>query len=506
VPRIVVVGAGVAGLAAGVQLADLGHEVTVLEQSPTIGGALGTFSRDGYTFDTGEPALTLPAVYRHLFRTTGAALEQCVGLVPVEPSIRFQFADGLVVNLPNANRARMIPELDGALGNGTARQWDALLRSGEQIWRSIRGPLLDRPPKGSERVRLAQQLFSLRSVGAGSSLRAWAQRAVPNLRLRAMLECQARWTGADPRQAPAVLAVLPYLEHAFGTWYVTGGMHRLTVALAERAAQCGATVLTSADVVEILLADGRVCGVRLADGAQASAQIVVAAMHAARLYGELCAPPRKEQRRLARAMLPPSIFTLLVALRGRTPIIAHRTVLLPEDPDAELDWLATSDPGPPPSLTVHICAPGDPSMHPVDGQAWAVHVRVPRHSGARPPTGDGRTPGTLDWDTAGFAESFADWLLGVLAVRGLDVRDQLLWRIAYTPADRERATRAPGGAVGGFAPTDLRHSLSIESSVRGLYLVGASTHPGSGLPFVARSATFAADLIGRAPAIRPRTI
>jgi hypothetical protein len=94
-------------------------------------------------------------------------------------------------------------------------------------------------------------------------------------------------------------------------------------------------------------------------------------------------------------------------------------------------------------------------MHPVDGQAWAVHVRVPRHSGAGPPTGDGRrTPGTLDWDAAGFAESFADWLLEVLAVRGFDVRDLMLWRIAYTPADRERLPALPEGrSVGSHLPT-----------------------------------------------------
>ena len=305
--RVVVVGAGVAGLASAVRLADLGHDVTVLEQASTVGGALGTYARDGYRFDTGEPTLTLPAVFRDLFRLTGRPLERELELVPVEPSRRFRFADGLEVDLANASRAGTIAGLDAALGADAGRQWAALLRHGEQIWRAVRGSVLDRPLTVRNAAAFAARVARLRSIGAG--------------------------------HAPAVLAVLPYLEHTFGTWYVAGGMHRLAEALAERATGRGAVVRTACPVGQVLVTDGSVSGVRLADGETVSAEVVVAATHPEHLYGELIdVPARSERRRLAHTAPPPSIFTLLLALRDRTLNLAHHTVLVPEDREAELDW------------------------------------------------------------------------------------------------------------------------------------------------------------------------
>ena len=492
--RVVVVGAGVAGLASAVRLADLGHDVTVLEQASTVGGALGTYARDGYRFDTGEPTLTLPAVFRDLFRLTGRPLERELELVPVEPSRRFRFADGLEVDLANASRAGTIAGLDAALGADAGRQWAALLRHGEQIWRAVRGSVLDRPLTVRNAAAFAARVARLRSIGAGRSLRTWTERVLPDPRLRALVETQVTWTGSDPRHAPAVLAVLPYLEHTFGTWYVAGGMHRLAEALAERATGRGAVVRTACPVGQVLVTDGSVSGVRLADGETVSAEVVVAATHPEHLYGELIdVPARSERRRLAHTAPPPSIFTLLLALRDRTPNLAHHTVLVPEDREAELDWLRAARPGSSPQPTLHVSVPDDASTRPAHGEGWTVHARVPRH---------GRnTPGAIDWAVDGFAASYADRLLDVLAQCGHDVRERVLWRVIRTPADRERETRVPGGAVGGLMLTGLRSTWrrpGNRSSIRGLYLAGAATHPGPGMPFVGRSATITADLIGRA--------
>jgi len=113
----------------------------------------------------------------------------------------------------------------------------------------------------------------------------------------------------------------------------------------------------------------------------------------------------------------------------------------------------------------------------------------------------GDVQGALDWAADGVATSFADRMLGVLATRGHDVRERVLWRVIRSPADRERETRVPGGAVGGLTLTGLRSTWQRpgnRSPIQGLYLVGAATHPGPGLAFAARSATITADLIGRA--------
>jgi phytoene desaturase len=456
--------------------------VTVLEQAPTVGGALGRFVRDGYTFDTGATSLTLPAVFRDLFRATGRPLERELELVPVEPSRRFWFTDGRQVDLANASRARTTAALDAALGPGAGSQWATVLRHGERIWRIVRRPLLDRPPTGRDLVVVAARLSA---AGARRSVRTWLERVVPDPRVRAMVESQVAWTGSDPRRAPAALAALPYLEHAFGTWYIRGGMHGLAQALADRATVRGATVRTNCPVAEVLVTDGRVTGVASDDGERHSADVVVVATP------QLAGPAGRGPS--APTALPPSLFTLLLALRGRTPNMAHHTVLLPDDGDAELDWLSAPRPAAAPEPTLHICVPDDPATRPAGGEAWTVHARVPRH-------GQDAT-GVLDWTAAGFVSSFADRLLDVLSARGLDVRGRLVWRVIHSPADREHATRAPGGAVGGLVRAGFRPAWrrpTGRSPVRGLYVVGAATQPAPGLPFVGRSAAVTADVVGRA--------
>ncbi len=121
-----------AGLAVSARLATLGHDVVVCEQAPTWGGKLGTFSRDGFTFDTGPSMLTLPAVYRDLFVKTGKPLDDSVELVPVDPVTRYRFPavddnDVTWLDQPNASRARLRRALDDAFGGGAGADWDRFL-------------------------------------------------------------------------------------------------------------------------------------------------------------------------------------------------------------------------------------------------------------------------------------------------------------------------------------------------------------------------------------------
>jgi phytoene dehydrogenase-like protein len=134
-------------------------------------------------------------------------------------------------------------------------------------------------------------------------------------------------------------------------------------------------------------------------------------------------------------------------------------------------------------------------MRPVDGEAWFVLVNAPRHSPG------GRLPGTIDWDAPGLADSYADKVLASLAGRGTDLTGRILWRELRTPADLERATGAPGGAIYGTSSNGARAAFlrpQNASSVPGLFLVGGSAHPGGGLPLVGMSAEIVANLVGRA--------
>lgn len=503
--RVVVVGAGMGGLAVAARLAALRHDVLVCEASDTWGGKLGCLRRDGFTFDTGPSLLTLPAVYRDLFAKTGPPLESCVELRPVDPVARYRFPAGsgrgvTWLDVPNAAPAALRAALDDALGAGSGADWARLLDRAYAIWQVTRGPVLESALGGHrDLLRLAHRPGDVRTVAPWQTLRGLGRRSLRDPRLRLLLDRYATYTGSDPRRAPAALVVVPYVEQTFGAWYVAGGLRRLGAAVLARAVQCGARLRTGAPVSSVVVDAGRAAGVVLTDGERLRADVVVSDVDARQLYDDLLPPGvgGVVRRRLHRATASLSGFVLLLALRGRTPGLAHHSVLFPDDPDgydAELDAVFGRRAQPVGDPTVYVSAPDDPALRPDDDhEGWFVLVNAARHGTAG--------PGTVDWDAPGLASSYADQVLAVLARRGLDVRDRVLWREVRTPADLERATGSPGGAIYGTSSNGARAAFlrpANASPVPGLYLVGGSAHPGGGLPLVGLSAATVAGLVGPA--------
>ena len=296
-----------------------------------------------------------------------------------------------------------------------------------------------------------------------------------------------------------MLATVAYAEQAFGSWYVRGGLHRLALAVADRAREHGAVLRTGCAVRRGVLAGGRTAGVELADGEVVAADVLVSDADAARLYADLLppGPTRAPRRALARATPSLSGVVLLLGLRGRTPGLAHHTVLFPADYDAEFDAVFGTGrnagcPQPVHDPTVYVSAPDDPALRPDDdSESWFVLVNAPRHEPGR----------GVDWDSPGLADRYADRVLQVMAERGLDVRDRVRHRVVRTPADLERDTGSVGGSIYGTSSNGARAAFlrpGNRSPVPGLFLVGGSAHPGGGLPLVTLSAEIVAGLIGPA--------
>ncbi|MGY1604937.1 phytoene desaturase family protein [Geodermatophilus sp. SYSU D00815] len=495
--RVAVVGAGLGGLAAAARLAALGHAVTVLEQAAEVGGKLGWYARDGHGFDTGPSLVTLPHLYRDLFAATGAPLDDVLDLVPLDPSAELRFADGTRLTVPG--RAAAVPgALDAALGDGAGVQWTALMRRAEAMWRVSEQPFLRSPLAGAATLaRLARRPADVATVAPWETLRGLGARYLRHPHLRTVLDRYATYSGSDPRRAPAVLATVAYAEQRFGSWYVRGGLRRLGLAVAERAVERGAVVRTSSPVASVVVEGGRARGVRLADGEVVAADVVVSAGDATALYRDLLPADRRTRpvrAGLARATPSLSGFVLLLALRGRTPGLAHHTVLFPEDYDAEFDAVfgVGGGPRPVPDPTVYVSAPDDPATRPHDAaESWFVLVNAARHD---PAAG-------VDWTAPGLADAYAARVLEVMARRGLDVRDRLQWCVVRTPADLERDTGSVGGSIYGTSSNGARAAFlrpANASPVPGLFLVGGSAHPGGGLPLVALSAEIVAGLVGPA--------
>lgn len=490
--QVIVIGGGVGGMAVAARLAVKGHQVTLCEQSESLGGKCQAYERDGFVFDTGPSLFTLPAIYRDLFLKTGASLEDTVDLQPVEPAFGYHFCDGSNVVLPGVNPSKCANAMQDAFGGTAGADWLALIDRAGAMWRITREPFLQSPLTGWRNiVSLAKKPSDVGTIAPTKTLRDLGRHYLHDPRQQMILDRYATYTGSDPRKAPAVLATVPYVEQSFGAWHIGGGVSQLSVALAERCAERGVTVRTDCDITRITTDGDRVTGVDTADGEHLAADIVVADADASLVYGDLLDDERAAQLARAARKPTPSLagFVMLLAVRGRTPGLQHHNVWFPSDYDEEFDDIFGKHPRPVRDPAIYVCAPEDPAMRPdADHEAWFVLVNAPRH-------------GPVDWTAAGLAEQYADQVLSTLAQRGMDVRDRVLWREVRTPADLERRTRAPGGAIYGSSSNGARAAFSRpanQSPIPGLFLVGGSAHPGGGLPLVGMGAEIAANLIGRA--------
>src|SRR5262245_22643460 len=490
--RVVVVGAGIGGLAAAARLAALRHDVTVLEASADVGGKVGRVEQrtpaGTFRFDTGASVLTMPEVFAELFAETGDALDSVVRLRAVDPFVRYRFADGSVVTTTR-DLDEQVARFDQAFGAGAGAAWATLVARGSRIWDAIEQPVFGQSLSARGLARRLTSLGDLTAVGPGRTLRQVANRHFADPRPRLLLERYATYAGSDPRRAPAALTVIPYVEHAFGTWYVEGGLHRLVEALTDRVGERGGVIRTGARVARIVPSGGQVSEVTLVDGSRLPADVVVANPDASVVYGQLLDPSRPS-RHPADSL---SGFVLLLGVRGRTPSLAHHNVLFGDAAyDAEFDAVFGRPGRPVTDPAVYVSAPDDPSVCPSGHEAWFVLVNAPRH-------GPDGSRGALDWDSAGLASGYEGRVLSLLAARGLPVRERLLFSKVLTPADLQRRTGAPGGAIYGAALHGLLGSVrrpAHTAEVRGLYLVGGSAPPGRGLPLVAQSAKIVANLIG----------
>ncbi|MGZ4617786.1 MAG: phytoene desaturase family protein [Frankiaceae bacterium] len=491
--RVVVIGGGVAGLAAAARLAAAGHRVTLLEQAPEVGGKLGVHQHAGFTFDTGPSLLTMPEVFQELFAATGDPLDRVLPLRRLDPLASYRWPDGTLLDLP-AEAQLTGPALDAALGPGTGVQWLRLLRRGARLEAATRQAFLEAPLASPAKLaRLAlRRPTDVRVVAPGTTLRGLGRRMLADPRLRMMLERYATFSGSDPRRAPAALAVIAWLEQDRGVWYVPGGLRRLGLALADRARQRGADIRCGDRVTGIDAAGGHACGVQLDGGDRLPAEVVVGALDAEVVYRRLLGVrPPGVLRRLAGPGPSMSGFALLLGLRGRTPALGHHTVFFPHDYDAEFDavfaGLLAADP------TIYVSKPADPALVPdPDAESWFVLVNAPPH---------GSRAGQLDWRAPGVAARYAALVLDLLARRGFDVRARVATCDVRTPADIERDTGSPAGSIYGMSTNGRGAALlrpANRSPVKGLFLAGGSVHPGGGLPLVALSAKIVADLVGPA--------
>lgn len=478
-PHAVIIGSGMGGLAAAVRLGARGYRVTVLERLATPGGRARVLKQDGFTFDAGPTIVTAPFLFEELWRLAGRRLADDVELRSLSPSYRIRFDDGEWLDCfgdlqaMRAEVARFAPaDLDG---------YDRFMKRSAAIY-AVAFEQLAHVPFDSlwDMARLLPQLVRL---GGMRNLHSVVASYVRHPRLRFALSFHPLFVGGNPFTTPAFYGLIAYLEQRWGVHFAMGGTGSLVAGLVRLIERQGNVVRCDADVAEITLSGRRATGVRLTSGETIAADIVVSNADSAWTYQRLLPEHvrrRWTERRLARARSSMSLFVWYFGTRRRYPDVAHHTILVgPRYRGLLEDIFQRKVLAQDFSLYLHRPTATDATLAPEGCDAFYVLSPAP-HLG-----------GDVDWSTAveQYRRSIADSLQQSLLP---ELHQNVVTSLVMTPQDFQDQLLSYRGAAFGLEPVLWQSAWfrphNRSEDIHCLYLVGAGTHPGAGLPGVLSSA------------------
>jgi phytoene desaturase len=494
-PHAVVIGSGFGGLAAAVRLGARGYRVTVLERLAAPGGRAAVFRQDGFTFDAGPTIVTAPFLFEELWQLCGRRLCDDVELRAVAPFYRIRFADGASFDYsgdPAAMRAEVAKFCPADVAG-----YERFMRESEAIFR-VGFEKLGHVPfsRWTDMARIVPDMVRLQSY---RSVYGMVSRFIKDERLRTVLSFHPLLVGGNPFAVSSIYSLIAFLERNWGVHFAMGGTGRLVQGLVGLIEGQGSAVRCGADVAEITTADGAATGVRLASGEVIASDIVVSNACSAWTYRHLLPGVRRRRwtdRRIERSRYSMSLFVWYFGTRRQYADVAHHTILLGPRYQALLaDIFDRKHLAADFSLYLHRPTATDPSLAPPGCDAFYVLSPVP-HLGS----------GT-DW--AATAERYRQALedsLGETVLPGLS--QSLATSLVMTPQDFQDRYLSFRGAGFGLEPVLTQsawfrpHNRSEE--VERLYLVGAGTHPGAGLPGVLSSARVLDEVVPHAATLHVR--
>ena len=478
-PHAIVIGSGFGGLAAAVRLGARGYRVTVLEKLDAPGGRAYVYKQDGFTFDAGPTVITAPFLLEELWALCGKRFADDIDLRPVAPFYRIRFDDGTVFDYsgdPEAMRREV-----GRLAPDDVQGYERFLAASEAIYK-VGFEQLGHVPFNTwgDMLKVLPALLKLEGYRTVYSL---ACKHVKDARLRVVLTFQSLLVGGNPFATTSVYCLIAFLERRWGVHFAMGGTGSLVSGLVKLIEGQGGSVRCQQAVSEITVERGRATGVRLASGQHLAADVVVSNADSATTYRHLIAPQHRKRwtdAKIERARYSMSLFVWYFGTRRQYPDVAHHTIALgPRYQGLLSDIFERKVLANDFSMYLHRPTATDPALAPPGCDTFYVLSPVPHlQSGT-------------DWtvEAERYRKKVAERLEQTL-LPGL--QNNIVSSRLLTPQDFQDRLSSFRGAAFGLEPVLTQsawfrpHNRSEE--IEGLYLVGAGTHPGAGLPGVLSSA------------------
>jgi phytoene desaturase len=493
--QALVIGAGLGGLASAMRLGARGWRVTVIDRLDRPGGRGSSITDQGHRFDLGPTIVTVPQMLRDLWATCGRDFDRDVTLKPLDPFYEIRFQDGRRFTMrPGVAAMRDevarvspadLPGFDRFLRDATARYHFGF----EDLGRRPMHRLID----------LIKVLPKFAWYRADRSVHAHAARRVSDPALRFALSFHPLFIGGDPFRVTSMYALVSHLESQFGVHYAMGGVQAIADAMVRVIQGQGGTVRLNTEADEILTRSGRAAGARLTSGEEIPAEITISNADPGFTYGRLLRNHRKRRwtdKRMARSRWSMGLFVWYFGTRGTRalwPDAGHHTILVgPRYREHIRDLFRTGKIDDDMSLYVHRPSVTDPSAAPPGDDTFYALSPVP-HLGHN----------AADWAT--FTETYKARVAAMLEPMLPGFRDRITAERIFTPETFQSRYLSPFGAGFSLEPRILQSAWfrphNVSEELPGLYLAGAGTHPGAGVPGVIGTAEILDRLIP-APARR----
>ncbi|MEL7026803.1 MAG: phytoene desaturase family protein [Pseudomonadota bacterium] len=486
----IVIGAGLGGLAAAMRLGAKGYRVTVLDRLDRPGGRGSSVDAGGYRFDLGPTIVTVPQVFRDLWAACGVDFDADVDLRPINPFYEIRWPDGSHF-AASGSTDEMLREVRRLSPNDERGYLKFLKDAHRRYVVGFEGMVAKPMHRLWDTAKVIPEFALLR---ADRSILGLARAHVRDERLRMALSFHPLFIGGDPRHVTSMYALVSHLEKEYGVHYAIGGVQAIADAMAKVIRRQGGDILQGTEADEILVTDNRAQGVRLKSGQRLSSEIVVSNADAGHTYSRLLRNHKK--RRWSNAKLKSrrwsmGLFVWYFGTKGtahKWKDVGHHTILSgPRYEGLLKDVFINGHLADDMSIYLHRPSVTDPSAAPSGDDTFYALSPVPHLGHANP----------VDWSQ--MRDRYKAKVAAVLDQTIPGFQAHLAEELIYTPEDFRDRYLSPMGCGFSIEPRILQsawfrpHNVSEEA--KGLFLVGAGTHPGAGLPGVVSSAEVMAKMV-----------